>query len=759
MTVATRTRRAGLGLVIGGLAAAFFSAGEIAAQSAAPAASVSGAKSSLTLDNLWTVRRLSPPSWSPDGTLLAMTLAVPEANATQLVIRTVDGTGAAAEKRYEGTTLVPGAKKAPTITLIDQPWTPDSKRLLYTSGDDIYAFDLARGETEVLVRSGPSSAGYTPQVYFNGPSPTLSPDGSQLAFIRESELWVLDLARGRVEQITGAYRDKWHTMSPVWAPDGEHILVTQQKIDTQRPFLFPDFGKHIIGVNTRLIGTGPVRLGVIDRRSRDTVWIGPADGVAYSLRGGTIVAWAPDGKTIAINRLSLDHTQRDLVLADPATGKTRVSWSEQVEHWISPLAITIAWSPDSSKILLTSERDGWNHLYIADARAETTTPVQITSGKFTVISNQVYDRDESTPSWSADGRTIYFVSSEVHASERHLYAVPAAGGTRTRLSPLAGTDVAVRLSPDQKRIAYLHSDLAHPAEIYLQPLSAAQPTKLTDVATPPSLAGYQWPAAEIVSFPSKADGVPVAGRLIKPRGFSASQKYPAVVFVHGAGYLQSAIRGWNAYDRLAFNYYLADRGYVVLDVDFRGSAGYGRQFMLDVFDRMGDVDLADVLGGVDYLKKSGAVVPERIGIWGHSYGGFMAASALLRAPEVFAAGIASAPVTDWERFYYLAPGYNEEHLGFPWKNPEGTKRASPLTYAKQLKHPMLIVTGEQDTMHLDAVALVNALIDEKKGMAEWIFYPTEAHGFAKAVTLRDYFGRMSAFLDRHLLAGPVAGSR
>lgn len=697
---------------------------------------------------------MSTPHWSPDGKRLAMTMVLPETNTTQLVIRTVDATGASADVRYDGAALVPGAKKPPSITLIEQPWTPDSTRVLYTSGDDVYAFDLARGETEILVRSGPSSAGYTPQVYFNGPTPTLSPDGSKLAFVRESELWVLDLAKGRIEQITAMHRDKWHTMAPQWSPDGARIAVTQQKIDAQRPFLFPNYGKQIIDATTRLIGTGPVRVGVIDLKSRDAVWLGPSEGIEYSLRGGTVVSWAPDGKAIAINRLSLDHTQRDLVLADPATGKTRVLWNEKVEHWISPMAITIVWSPDSSKILLTSERDGWNHLYVADARAETAAPVQITSGKFTVISSQVYDRDESTPSWSKDGRTIYFVSSEAHASERHLYAVPAAGGARTRLSPLEGTDIGVRLSPDETRVAYLHSDLAHPAELYLQTLTDKTPKKLTDVAMPPALAGYQWAAAEIVSFPSKADGVPVAGRLIKPRGFEASRKYPAVVFVHGAGYLQSALRGWNTYDRLAFNFYLADRGYVVLDVDFRGSAGYGRQFMLDVFDRMGDIDLADVLGGVEYLKKSGYVAPERIGIWGHSYGGFMVASAMLRAPEVFAAGVSSAPVTDWERFFYLAPGYNEEHLGVPSRNPEGTKRASPLTYTKELKRPMLIISGVQDTMHLDAAALVNALIDERKGMAEWIFYPNEAHGFSKAATLRDWFGRMSSFFDRHV---PAAG--
>jgi dipeptidyl-peptidase-4 len=170
---------------------------------------------------------------------------------------------------------------------------------------------------------------------------------------------------------------------------------------------------------------------------------------------------------------------------------------------------------------------------------------------------------------------------------------------------------------------------------------------------------------------------------------------------------------------------------------------------------MGDIDLADVLGGVEYLKKSGYVVPERIGIWGHSYGGFMVARAMLHAPEVFAAGVSSAPVTDRERFFYLAPGYNEEHLGVPSQNPEGTTRASPLTYAKELKRPMLIVSGVQDTMHLDAAALVNALIDERKAIAEWTFYPKEAHGFSKAATLRDWFGRMSSFFDRHVFAAGV----
>ena len=702
----------------------------------------------LTTDNLWTFRQLSAPEWSPDGGTIAFTLTEGETNSSAIYVVDLEGE----VRRLD----LPGGDV--TRTLLPEPWTPDGNTLLYLAGGDIQAADVAGGSSRTVVDFGATSPGYTPQQYFNGPDPVLSPDGSRLAYIRESELWVLELTDGGVRQLTSSHGEGWHNLQPRWSPDGARILYTAQATDEQRRFRYTDFSGLIIGVDFTLIGYGRVRLGVIPAEGGETTWLGPPDGERYSLRGGSQAHWSPDGRSVAINWLSLDHTAREIRIASPETGEVRTIWREEVEAWISPLAIWIRWSPDSRQLLFTSERDDWNHVHVIDADGALHEPVQLTSGDFTVTSNQVYDRFEITPMWARGGRTILFPSNEAGTPERHLYEVPVEGGEWRRVTPLPGVNLSSTPSPDGSRVAYLYSNLTALPELYVQEIDADQPRRLTSLAIPEPLAGYRFREPEIVRFPSAADGAAVTARVYRPDGLDPARKYPAVVFVHGAGYAQSVFAGWMRLDQSAFNRYLAQEGYVVLDVDFRGSAGYGRKFRMDVFDRLGDIDVADVLGGVEYLRGLGYVDMDRIGTWGHSYGGFMVASSMLRSPETFAAGVSSAPVTDWERFFYLAPGYNEEHFGFPWENPEGTRRGSPITYAENLVRPMLILSGIQDTMHLDAAALVNELLAHGRTTFEWIFYPDEAHGIRGPRARSDYYRRIAEYLDRYLKAGPTAAS-
>ena len=710
----------------------------------------------LTTDNLWTFRQLSAPEWAPDGRSIAFTVGEAETNSSAIFVAGLDGSVRRLSLSRPGTPDRPG--EALSRTLLPEPWTPDGRTLLYLAGGDIHAADARTGTTRTLVDFGATSPGHTPQQYFNGPDPVLSPDGSKLAYIRESELWVLDLENGGVGQLTSSHGEGWHNLQPRWSPDGTKILYAAQATDEQRRFRHTDFSGLIIGVRFTLIGYGRVKLGVIPAEGGETTWLGPPEGERYSLRGGSQAHWSPDGSSVAINWLSLDHTAREIRIASPETGEVRTIWREEVDAWISPLAIWMEWSPDSGRLLFTSERTDWNHVYVIDAEGTDPQPVQLTSGDFTVTSNQVYDRFEVTPSWSRGGSTILFPSNEAGTPERHLYEVSVAGGERRRVTPLPGVNLSSTPSPNGSHVAYLHSDHTALPELYVQEIDSSEPRRLTSLAVPEWLNGYPLREAEVVRFPSPDDGSAVTGRLFLPDGIDRAREHPAIVFVHGAGYAQSVFRGWLRLDQTAFNRYLAQEGYVVLDVDFRGSAGYGRKFRMDVFDRLGEVDVADVLGGVEYLRDLDYVDMDRIGIWGHSYGGFMVASALLRSPETFAAGVSSAPVTDWERFFYLAPGYNEEHFGFPWENPEGTRRGSPLTYAENLIRPMLILSGIQDTMHLDAAALVNELLAHGRTTFEWIFYPDEAHGIRGPRARADYYRRIAEYLDRYLRTAPAAAS-
>lgn len=712
-----------------------------------PAISAAQAQPRLSLENLWTLRGLSKPHWSPDGELIAFTLSEPEFNSSIIMVTDLEGN----VRRLTNPTVREGTEAnwqfGFSAGLLPEPWTPDGRRLLYLSRGSIYAVEVQSGQIEPVAQFGGGAKSYTPQVYDNGPDPVLSPDGTRLAYVRESELWVLDTKQGQLTQLTSSHPEGWHNMQPRWSPEGTHLLFTSQATEEQLPFPFPDFSGTVIKTKTGLIGLGRVRVGVVQAEGGETTWLGSPEGTRYSLRGGSQASWSPDGTRIAINRISLDHTAREIIIASPETGATDTIWKEEVQHWISPMTIWARWSPDASQLLFTSEKDGWNHVYVIPASGGQ--PRQLTHGSFTVTSQRVYDNYETTPDWSSDGATIYFPSNQAGTPERHLYSLPTTGGAWQKVTPLPGVNLSSTLSPDGTHVAYLHSDPSHLPELYVQEIGADSPRKLTNLALPGSLNGYRWNTPEIVTYPNTNDGTQIRARLHVPQGLDRSRKHPAVVFAHGAGYSQSVFRGWVSLDRNAFNHFLAQEGYVVLDVDFRGSAGYGRKFRLDVFDRLGDIDRDDAVSGVEYLKNLGYVDTDRIGIWGHSYGGFMVSSAMFRSPETFAAGAAGAPVTDWERFFYLAPGYNEEHLGFPSENPEGTRRASPLTYAQNLERPFLVLSGMQDVMHLDSAALVNKLLEHRKSF-EWFFYPNEPHGMRQPQAREDYYRRIFTFFERHL---------
>ncbi len=309
----------------------------------------------LTVENLWTARQLSAPQWSPDGSLIAFTVTEPETNSSKVFVTDLDGNTRRLSLAQRGT--VQDADGEMVInTLLPEPWTPDGQKLLFLRGGGVHVADVESGRSRTLVDLGGPSPGYTPQQLFNGPDPVLSPDGSQLAFIHESELWVLDVKDGGVRQLTNSHGEGWHNLQPRWSPDGTEILYTAQSIDEQRRFRHSDYSGLILDVNFTLVGYGRVRVGVIPVYGGETTWLGPSEGERYSLRGGSQAFWSPDGKSVGINWLSLDHTAREIRVASTETGEVETIWREEVEAWISPLAIWMRWSPDSRRLVYVRAR-------------------------------------------------------------------------------------------------------------------------------------------------------------------------------------------------------------------------------------------------------------------------------------------------------------------------------------------------------------------------------------------------------------------
>ncbi len=241
--------------------------------------------------------------------------------------------------------------------------------------------------------------------------------------------------------------------------------------------------------------------------------------------------------------------------------------------------------------------------------------------------------------------------------------------------------------------------------------------------------------------------------MLLPPGYDPDKKgkhWPAVFFIHGSGYATSVLAQWGSYQELryVFNSYLANAGYVVFDLDYRGSSGYGRDWRSGVYLDMGGPDLNDVLGQVDYARQLGNIDMNRLGIWGWSYGGFMTDMAMFRAPDVFRAGVSVAAVTQWENYNAT---YTQQRLNRPQDNPEAYRRSSPITYSSQLKNPLLIIHGiiDDNVLFQDDIQLTEKLIHEGKPF-EQIFYPEETHSFAREETLIDCFQRAADFFKRNM---------
>ncbi|MBI4535783.1 MAG: S9 family peptidase, partial [Ignavibacteriae bacterium] len=256
---------------------------------------------------------------------------------------------------------------------------------------------------------------------------------------------------------------------------------------------------------------------------------------------------------------------------------------------------------------------------------------------------------------------------------------------------------------------------------------------------------------EIVHFNSQ-DATTIPAAIYKPEAIDTTRRYPCVVFVHGAGYLQNIYRGWSYYYReYMFHTYLVNKGYVVFEVDYRGSAGYGRKYRTDVFMHLGGLDLQDELDGVEYLKRLGYIDSTRLGLYGGSYGGFLPLMGLFTSPETYACAAVLRAVTSWENYYRHNPWYTGARLGTPEENPEAYRRSSPLTFADSLTKPLLILHGmvDDNVFFQDAVQLVEKL--QKGGKRfEMMMYPSEAHAFTQPESWYDEYRRIAEFFDRHL---------
>lgn len=449
-----------------------------------------------------------------------------------------------------------------------------------------------------------------------------------------------------------------------------------------------------------------------------------------------------DGKNAIVNVRSTDNKDRWIALLDLKTGELKNLDRQRDEAWIAGPGIgwsmgggTLGWLPDNKHIYFQSEASGYSHLYILDVTNGQ--KKQLTKGNF-----EVFD-----PKISINGKFWYLTTSEIHPGERHFYMMPLMGGKMEKLTSMTGNNT-VALSPDEKNMAILYSYSNKPWELYLQenqPGSA--PKQLTDGQSE-AFKSYDWRDPYLVDFKA-ADGAMVPARLYVPE--LSKKNGAAVIFVHGAGYLQNVHKWWSSYFReYMFHNLLTDLGYTVLDIDYRGSAGYGRDWRTGIYRHMGGKDLSDQVDGAKYLVENHGVDPGKIGIYGGSYGGFITLMGLFTAPETFKSGAALRSVTDWAHYNH---GYTANILNEPFNDPIAYRRSSPIYFAEGLKGNLLIAHGMVDVnVHFqDVVRLAQRLIELGKDNWEMAVYPVEDHGFVEPSSWTDEYKRILKLFNDTLI--------
>lgn len=452
--------------------------------------------------------------------------------------------------------------------------------------------------------------------------------------------------------------------------------------------------------------------------------------------------WSDDGKQAFVQLFSQDNKDRWLVMLDAELARFSTVLDRQTDSaWIGGPGIrafgmttTVGWMPDSKRIYFQSEEDGYSHLYTVEANG--TNKTRLTKGKF-----EIYN-----PSLSHDKKQWFFTSNEVHFGERHFYTMPLNGGTRTRITSMEGRNDVV-LSPDGRQAALLFSFSNRFPELYVMENKAgANANQVTDSRSN-EFKSYDWRSPEVLTLKAR-DGADVPARLYRPEKPNGA----AVIFVHGAGYLQNAHKWWSDYYReYMFHNLLADKGYTVMDIDYRGSAGLGRDWRTAIYRSMGGKDLDDQVDGARFLIERHGIDRKRIGIYGGSYGGFITLMAMFTTPDVFAAGAALRPVTDWAHYNH---GYTSNILNIPEEDSVAYRRSSPIYHAEGLKGALLICHGMVDVnVHFqDAVRVVQRLIELKKENWELAVFPVEDHSFVEETSWMDEYRRILKLFEAHLLS-------
>ena len=739
---------------------------------AAPAGALPAAAQQLDPSRL-TVQRIygspefaaqpfGPSRWLGDG--LAYTTVEPAAEGGGQEIVKYDVEKGGREVLVAARQLVARGERGP-LEIEDYVWSPDgTKVLIFTDTKPVWRLNT-RGDYWVLDRT----SGALKKLGGGEAKPStlmfakFAPDGGRVAYVRENNLYVEDLATGRItaltrdgsrtlingtfdwvyeEELMNYYADGWR-----WSPDGTRIAFWQLNADSVKNFYLVNntdsVYSRVIPIQYPKVGetNSAARVGVVSAAGGPTRWL-EIEGDPRNHYIGRM-EWAASSDEVVLQRLNRRQNRNEVMLGDAETGRVRTILTEQDSTWVD-LVDDLVWLEGGKSFTWVSDRDGWNHVYVVSRDGKRTRLV--TKGDFDVLDVEGID---------SRGGWLYYIASPDNPTQRYLFRTRLDGkGKPERLSPVreSGTHT-YDLSPGYRYAIETYSSLGNPPIIRLVRLPGHQPirTLVDNQQLRAKVAALSRGPVEWLSIEAE-DGLKMPGVLLKPADFDSTRQYPLLFFLYGGPAHTEAKDVWGGY--YLWHTMLTQKGYLVAIVDNHGTpAPLGRRFRKASYGPMGVLETRDQAVAAQALTSWPYVDPARVGIWGWSYGGFMALNALFQHPDLYRTAVAVSPVTNWALYDNV---YTERFNGLITENREGYDRGSPLSYVKGMRGNLLLVHGGgDDNVHYqNSEMLINALVAANRPF-EMMEYPNRTHCICQGKgTQAHLFDLITRFLDRTLMEGP-----
>jgi dipeptidyl-peptidase-4 len=737
------------------LAATAISAAPVRAQSSASA----GKK--LTVERLYSAPSLSGTlirgiEWSPDGKRVSYFQRTGSGNAAAPELWVMDAASGQKSVLVNaallGSLLEPEKQKATQATGLgratpqDYQWSPDGKSILFVSDTALVWLDLASMTPKRLISGDVEIE-----------DPRLSPDGKWVSFVQNFNLWTLNLASGEKKQLTQGgseeilkgkldwvYPEEFSSRTAYWwSPDSTRIAYFEMDERPVTKYAIYDMSSDMGSIEfTRFPQAGEpnpiVRVGVIPVSGGETQWMDTgADSNVYLAR----VNWLPNAKQISIERLNRAQTRLDLLLCDAATGASKSILTEEDPYWIN-ISDDLYFFSDSQRFLWSSERNDYRLIYLYDISGKLLK--QVTTGDWNVTSTEGFGPRATNGLIVNEARgEVFFHSNKANPTETQLYRVSLADGTVKQITQGAGVHEAV-LAPDASAYVELFSTAETPPRQSVYRADGKLVATLLENKVP-ELEEYKLPHTEFTTIKT-TDGATLYASIIKPPDFDATKKYPVLVEVYGGPGAQSVKNEWSG--SRFWSDLMAQRGYIIWSLDNRGSLGRGHKFETPIYHHFGKLELDDQVAGVNYLKSLPYVDAKRIGVWGWSYGGYMTLQALFHASDVFKAGVAVAPVTDWHLYDTI---YTERYMSLPKDNEEGYRDSSPANFTQNLKGTLMVAHGTgDDNVHFANTALLLNKFIQADEYPELMIFPGRGHPIGDRAAQVDLFNRIEQFLLNNL---------